>query len=150
MAKKVRLNKIKKRELYSTQSLADLLEVHQRTVQAWVKDGLTPIEDSKPMLFLGLDVYEFIKNKNEARKHKLADNEFYCMKCKKAVQSKNNEVMLVKTNIIGKNNNSEIHVIGSCCFCNNFIFKFSNMSKIKDLLKVFNVSNKEDYRGNCQ
>jgi len=149
MAKKVKRNKIKKKEIYSTQELAEVLDVHQRTIQAWVKEGLMPLEDSKPMLFLGADVNEFLKNKNKARKHNLLKNQFYCLKCKKAVYSKNNEVLLVKTgNVTGKNQTPEIHVVGSCCNCNNYIFRFSNMTKIDELMKAFVVSNKEEFKAN--
>lgn len=82
MSKKKRTynpNLIKETLSYSTQEIADLLNIHKRTVQEWHKEGLPRIDSRKPFLVLGSNLKEFIRSRQNKRKQKCRINEFYCM-----------------------------------------------------------------------
>jgi len=142
MSKTLKLRLIKKRESYSFKQISELLCVHQRTVQAWKQEGLKTINDSKPFLVMGYDLQEFLNQKQQNRKCTLQENEFYCMKCRKAVKSLNNEVCIeVSTKTIGKHGFKALTVKGYCEFCNSLVNKFSHEGKLEEIKNTFNIVN---------
>jgi hypothetical protein len=59
-----------------------LLGKHKNTVRNWVKDGLTTIDDKRPMLILGSDLVEFIKKRRAKNKQSCKPGELYCVRCR--------------------------------------------------------------------
>jgi len=82
MSKRLNPNKAKIHRSYTVEELANLYSVHKNTVRIWVKNGLPVCDSKKPMLILGGDLREFIKDKNNKRKQKCKPNEMYCLRCK--------------------------------------------------------------------
>lgn len=67
---------------YTVEEVASLLGKHKNTVRNWVKDGLAPIDDKRPMLILGHDLVEFIKKRREKNKQSCQPGELYCVRCR--------------------------------------------------------------------
>ncbi len=129
MRKRYKLRKIVSKRAYTTEEIAQLLDVHVQTVRAWRKEGLQPIEkNSSPYLFLGNEVRAFLAKELRSQKTKLSENEIYCLQCNKAV-------MPVSTSIIdrgitiGKDKKS-IFITGRCPVCGLELRRFATKPHI--------------------
>src|SRR5271155_4230469 len=74
---------IRAKQTYSTDEIATLLGVHPSTIHAWHKEGLSPIDAHKQLLFWGQDLKDFINQRQKSRKHPCKPNELFCFKCQK-------------------------------------------------------------------
>jgi len=145
MGKNYNLRLIKHRESYSFRQISEVLIVHPRTIQEWRKEGLKTISTEKPFLVMGYDLKEFLKARSKDRKTKLKENEFYCTRCRKAVESNNNQVSIRKLDkTIGKQGFNGLAVQGICQTCGAKLNKFSHMGNVGNLKNIFNISNLGD------
>lgn len=123
MKRKYNLRLITTRRSYSTLEIAKLLNTHPQTIRSWRQHGLTPIDEtSHSPLFLGSEVKRFLAEEQQRRRVKLGPYEYYCFKCKCAVQAVN-ESYRETGNLIGHNRQSIIH-IGYCSKCGKSLRKF--------------------------
>ena len=101
---KLNTRRVKSNATYSTQEVADLLEVHPRTVQGWYSEGLPRIDDRRPFLVLGANLIEFMRLRKSRNRKKCADNELYCCRCRVPRLSRNGfvtyQVLNSKTMIV--------------------------------------------------
>ena len=67
---------------YTVEEAARLLGKHKNTVRNWVKDGLTTIDDKRPMLILGHDLKTFIKKLRVKNKQCCKPGQLYCVRCR--------------------------------------------------------------------
>lgn len=83
MAKRrVNPNAVKLHRTYDPGQLAACCGVHKNTVLNWQKAGLQPIDSSKPIIFHGSVVREFLKRRNADRKRPCGPGKFYCFRCR--------------------------------------------------------------------
>jgi len=61
---------------------ADRLGVHKNTVREWIKRGLPIIDDRRPMLILGRDLFAFLQAKRVKNKQPCKPGEMYCLRCR--------------------------------------------------------------------
>ena len=80
--RRINPNAIKLHRTYDVSELAACCRVHKNTVLHWRKNGLVSIDDSRPILFLGLVVREFLKRRNSNRKQPCDPGKFYCFRCR--------------------------------------------------------------------
>ena len=126
---------IRKKQTYSTDETADLLNVHINTVHAWYKAGLARIDDHKPWLVFGKDLIKFLNAKNESKKRPCKPNELFCCKCQKPSTPKDNLVCIKATP-------ARTNIVGYCETCGTTINKAISPNKIdffKDTLIVQTV-----------
>lgn len=112
-----RIRLIRKRRTYTVKELAQLLQVHPRTIQRWHFDGLVAVERSHPLLFLGYDAKVFLKTILARRRQKLGPNQFFCMHCR---QPRRSLPERIETRPTGKRigNGCELLLLyGQCCVC---------------------------------
>ena len=67
---------------YTVEEVARLLNVHKNTVRTWIKQGLPTIDDKRPMLILGRDLYAFLQAKRVKNKQPCKPGEMYCLRCR--------------------------------------------------------------------
>ena len=74
----------KKHRTYSVGEIAALFNVHKNTVGAWRGAGLAPIDDRRPILFLGRALAAFIEIRRAKNKRPLRPGQIYCVPCRQA------------------------------------------------------------------
>jgi Zn finger protein HypA/HybF involved in hydrogenase expression len=120
--------------------VSQLLNVHERTVQCWKNEGLKSLTTSKPFLFMGFELKQFLAQKKELTNVKLEPNQFYCTKCRKAVSAKDSKVILKHTNkALGNKGFEEVIIQGYCEICSTRINRFSHSGKLAEIKNVFTV-----------
>jgi hypothetical protein len=75
-------NLVKLHRTYDVSELARRCGVHKNTVLNWRADGLAPIDGSKPILFHGSAIREFLKKRNGKRKQPCGPGKLFCFRCK--------------------------------------------------------------------
>ncbi|WDR06673.1 helix-turn-helix domain-containing protein [Devosia rhodophyticola] len=75
---------IKLHRTYSVEEAARALGVHKNSVRGWRQRGLKPIDDSRPVLFLGSDLRAFLEQRNASRKRPCRPGTLYCFRCREA------------------------------------------------------------------
>jgi hypothetical protein len=67
---------------YSVEEIANLFGAHKNTVRMWIKNGLPPCGDIRPIIVQGRDLREFLKSRRNRNKSPCRIGEFYCLKCR--------------------------------------------------------------------
>ncbi len=116
---KYNLSKIRSKSAYAPKEASTLLEVNRKTILRWVKEGLPLLDPrQKPSLIMGNDLKVFIKAKREASRVKLKPNEYYCLTCRGAVESKPHTQRVEKTGKkIGKLGRDQEILYAKCKEC---------------------------------
>jgi len=129
-------NLVKSRRSYTLKEIAEIYNLHIRTVQDWIKQGLKIIDEShSPYLILGQDVRDFLKVKRQKRKHNLKPGEFYCTKCNIPRKSIPEKIIFEKTEKLLGKNGRQVIIKGICVVCKNKLFLFSSQRKAKEMEK---------------
>lgn len=66
---------------YTVEETADQLGIHKNTVREWIKDGLSVIDDKRPMLILGHDLADYLQARRAKRKQPCRPGQMYCLRC---------------------------------------------------------------------
>jgi hypothetical protein len=123
---KISVQRIHISRSYTIHEIALLLGVSRRTIQRWLLDGLIPIDqESRPILVGGVTLRKFIKDKVRNKKAILQENEFYCFRCRLAVEAKPGSDSIMKTGIIVRSSGKEQVIrIGKCKSCAGIVRRF--------------------------
>lgn len=123
---KYNLSKIRCKTAYTTQEISQLLDVNRKTILRWFKEGLEMLDPSRtPKLVMGYDLKSFIKAKREIKQAKLGWNEFYCLRCRKAVLAKRGSEQTEKTGKnIGLENRYQEIISAKCKECDGSVARF--------------------------
>lgn len=81
MARRVSARRVKTNSQYTYDSAADLLGVSAQTVRLWRRSGLQVLDSQKPHLILGFALKDFLSNRSNRPKRRLARDQFLCMAC---------------------------------------------------------------------
>lgn len=118
---------------YTTEKICTLYKsqkLHPQTVRGFVKnEGLKAIS-MKPIVILGKDLKEFLRNRNAHKKH-LEFNEFKCAKCKAIAEPQNKEISIYY------NKNGSIRAVGKCQICESEMQRFYKKTAENELKNVF-------------
>ncbi len=118
---------------YLTQDIADLFHVHIDTVNNWYKSGLRRVDQERPFLVFGENLFDFLTRRNKQIKKKTGPNEFFCCKCK---ESRKTQEGVVKIKVI---NSKKLMIKGICVICGTKMNKLGSVTKINEIKKLFNV-----------
>lgn len=67
---------------YTVEEIAKLFSSHKNTVRRWIKDGLTSIDDKRPILILGHVLVAFLQARRIKNKQTCKVGELYCVRCR--------------------------------------------------------------------
>lgn len=80
--RRVNPSAVKMHRSYTARELADRLGVHKNTIRHWQDAGLAPLDKSRPPIFYGDTVREFLTRRNASRKRPCPPGTFYCFRCR--------------------------------------------------------------------
>ena len=66
---------------YSVEEIAALLKMHVNTVRAWLKGGLSAIDDARPTLVSGAELRRFIEGQRVASRKPCPVGTMFCFRC---------------------------------------------------------------------
>lgn len=81
MPKRVSARKIKIHHQYTYEQAADDLGVTVQAVRSWRTSGLDVLDSQKPHLILGFALKDFLNNRANKPRRRLARDQFLCMTC---------------------------------------------------------------------
>jgi len=81
-ARRANPQRVKLHRSYSVPELVACLGVHKNTVRHWQRNGLEPIDASRPALFQGAIVRVFLAKRNASRKRPCPPGQLYCFRCR--------------------------------------------------------------------
>jgi len=73
---------IKQGACYEVAEVAKLLGVHRNTVRRWLKEGLSALDERRPILMHGSALKAFLAGRRQARRQACRAGEFYCFRCR--------------------------------------------------------------------
>lgn len=127
MANKYNIHLIKSRKSYSIKDMTLLLNKDRKTFSRWIKyEGLKVIgtEGNSPLV-MGLDLKEFIQKQRASKKTPLAEDQYYCFKCHKAVRASVGSERVIRTGRkIKKTGQEQFKKIALCEICGTKINRY--------------------------
>lgn len=101
--------------LYMVRELAEELDISERTLRDWLKNGAPHERDSRKRIWInGVEFAQWVQaNRKKKNKRKLNDDEAYCLRCNKAVRLEDPQVHHIKGKLI--------HIKGTCKHCGHTI-----------------------------
>lgn len=81
-ARRVNPNRVKLLRTYTVGELALCLDVHKNTIRHWQKAGLATIDKTRPVLFHGKTVRQFLTTRIRDRKQTCAPGQMFCLRCR--------------------------------------------------------------------
>lgn len=126
MASRYNTRLIKVKASYTMNEVAQLFGIDRRTCDRWIKEGLKVMEkNTKPLLIMGGELRKFLDEKQKSRKVKLKEEEYFCVKCQRAVLPRSESEELVKTGkTLGKDKLDQILKKAICRICGTSVNKF--------------------------
>lgn len=118
---------------YFVQEIADLFDLHPNAVRRWIRAGLSPIDDGRPMLIHGGDLISFLEGRQAKRKHKCRADEFYCCGCRKPRRAHENKVDI---RIFSP---TRLNLRAVCSICGTKIFRGGGTARLDEYRSVFDV-----------
>ncbi len=130
--RKFRLNRIRVRRSYSTAEICDLFNCHVQTVRNWHRRGMKSIDpNNRPLLFIGTEIKRFLSERQNSRKIKLKEDEFYCPRCRNARQSIPEEIGIFETGRQMGKHDEQVLIKGECKECNCSLTRFGTKNGVK-------------------
>ena len=126
-------NLVKINRSYSVNDIAVLLDVSKATVRRWIALGLPAITDMRPVLVLGFDLKEYLKQRRTKNKKRLGPTEMFCCRCRGPKRPALNLVTYLPDNA------ENGRLIGLCPVCETQMNKFSSLTAAEALQAEFEV-----------
>lgn len=118
---------------YTMRELAEILDVHVRTVQGWHKEGMSAIdEQTRPFLFLGETIRSFLKNRRQKRRTTLGPNEIYCLRCAKGVIPLPESASIDVTDRKLGHRSKLVIVRAECPYCCGAVVRLASLQSIRE------------------
>lgn len=110
---------------YKVDEIAELYGVHKNTVLNWIKQGLQPLDNKRPLFIRGTTLNEFHAKCRVKNKRPCKLNEIYCMRCK---QPRTPVRDLVEFKPI---NDKTGNLIAICSSCETMMYRRVSLAKIQ-------------------
>jgi hypothetical protein len=125
---------------YTMQDIVSMFNVNKRTVYAWFSCGLKVYSNKKPYMVFGVDLKQFLENRNIKYKINTKPYELACFRCKKATIPSNNEISIILYN------KKIIHIKAYCNICNCKVNKAQNINTMERWLSYYKAINMQQIK----
>lgn len=109
---------------YSVEEIARLFGIHKNTVRNWLKQGLTAIDDRRPILILGQELSRFLSERRQKAKQACGPGRIYCIACRAPKVPAGMTAECIPTGPLVGN------LRGICPSCDRLIYRRVNLAKI--------------------
>jgi hypothetical protein len=122
---------------YSVEEIGRIWKVHRNTVRHWIKQGLRTIDDKRPFLIHGRDLFEFLMARRTRNRRTCRPGEIYCVRCR--------EPRIPAGNLADCQPISETqgNLIGICPVCECCIYRRVSLVTLDDVRGDLDVRVKE-------
>jgi hypothetical protein len=125
--------RVKLHRTYAVEDLALLFGVHKNTVRNWVKSGLDPVDDRRPLLFRGETIVRFLRDRRDAAKIPCEPGTIYCLPCRSRRRPAGDMVEYVPRSTASGN------LRGICPVCDRFMHRSVAHGRIRDVMPDLDV-----------
>jgi hypothetical protein len=119
---------------YSVEEIARLFAVHKNTVRAWLRQGLTPIDDQRPTVIRGEELRRFLAARRARAKQACGPGRIYCLPCRAP------KVPAGKMADCTQTSDTTGTLLGICPDCNRMIYRRINPQKLAAVLGDLEVT----------
>jgi len=112
---------------YSVEEIARLFGLHKNTVRNWLRQGLTPIDDRRPLLILGQELSRFLQARRQKAKQVCGPGRIFCIACRAPKAPAGNMAECIA------NGPRSANLCGICPDCNRLIYRRVNLTKIDEV-----------------
>jgi len=109
---------------YSVEEVARLFGLHKNAVRNWLLQGLTPIDDRRPLLILGRELSRFLQERRQKAKQVCGPGRIFCVACRAPKVPAGNMGEIIA---IGPRSGN---LRGICPDCDRLIYRRVNLTKI--------------------
>jgi hypothetical protein len=112
---------------YSVEDVSRLFQIHKNTIRTWLRQGLKPIDDQRPLLLRGYELRRFLEERRVRSKHACGPGRIYCLPCRvPQVPAGNMAECVVASDATGT-------LQGICPGCDRMIYRKVNPMKLKEV-----------------
>jgi len=122
---------------YSVDDVARLFRIHKNTVRHWLKQGLGPIDDQRPILIRGEELRRFLAERRARSKQACGPGRIYCLACRTPKVPAGKMADCIKTN------DTFGMLLGICPDCSRMIYRRVNPLKIEAVRGDLDVTIKQ-------
>ena len=109
---------------YNVEEIASVFNVHKNTVRQWIKNGLPVLDNKRPMLVHGSDLFQFLKLRRTKNKKTCKPGEIYCVRCR---EPRFPVDMKARYDAVSETQGS---LIGVCSYCDIYIYRRVSLAKL--------------------
>jgi hypothetical protein len=109
---------------YSVEEVSRLFSVHKNTVRAWLRQGLVPIDDQRPILVRGEELSRFLADRRGRTKQACGPGRIYCLPCRAPKVPAGKMADCVQTG------DTTGTLLGICPDCNRMMYRRINPQKL--------------------
>ena len=123
---------------YTLAETAELYDVHRQTVRHWLKSGLEPLDNRRPVLIHGAELNRFHSERRTARKRPCGPGQLYCLGCKEPRHPAGS----VADYVPGSGTSGVL--IGICPECESLMRQNVNAARLRTFQALLSVTTRPD------
>jgi hypothetical protein len=112
---------------YSLEDVSRLFQIHKNTIRTWLRQGLKPIDDQRPMLLRGDELRRFLTERRARVKQVCGPGRIYCLPCRAPKAPAGN----IAECIVASGTTGTLQ--GICPDCDRMIYRKVNPTKIEEV-----------------
>jgi hypothetical protein len=125
---------VKTHRNYTVEDISNRFDIHKNTVRGWIKQGLPVIDDKRPILILGRDLFDFIQARRSKNKRPCKPNQMYCLRCRTPKVPAGNMADYQPVT------ESQGNLYGLCPDCESGMNRRTSMAKLKQIREQIDIT----------